>query len=453
MKSLIRFLSSVKLAITLIIIIVIVSILGTLIPQDRSAAEYADRYRGLAGWLMRLHFTDLYHSAWYIALLSLLALNTVVCTLTRLGPKLRKTFRPNLEAEAKALLALKNSARFSKKLGLEDTAGRARQALARRRFKIQEQAETDRINLLGRKRTLGWFGSDIVHLGLLVILAGGIFSSLTGLRVFLTLEKGKPQQLQPAGFQVRLDKFETEYYPGGRSVKAWKSTLTTIEAGGREQSAVVEVNRPFSYKGFVLYQNSYVPQAKSSLLWLEVSDKARNVGRPATLRPGQSTRLADTDLTLRLLRFEPDFVRDEGGLVSSRSEEMNNPAAQIELSRGGEILTSGWVFARYPDYPLIHGNKASDFTVALRDIQPGISSDFSVIEAAQDRGVSLIWVGCGLLMAGLFLAFYWPTREVRLHLEGAAGRTEVFAAAIGSKSREALTSEFDSLMSELRRET
>ena len=123
MKSLIRFLSSVKLAITLIIIIVIVSILGTLIPQGRSAAEYADRYGSLAGWLMRLRFTDLYHSAWYIALLSLLALNTVVCTLTRLGPKLRKTFRPNLEAEAKALLALKDSARFSKKLGLEDRPG------------------------------------------------------------------------------------------------------------------------------------------------------------------------------------------------------------------------------------------------------------------------------------------------------------------------------------------
>jgi cytochrome c biogenesis protein len=453
-QSILRFLSSIKLAITLIIIIVVVSVLGTLIPQERSVGEYYGRYGGLAPLLMRLQLTNLYHSAWYIALLALLTLNTVTCTLTRLSPKLRKTFRPRLEAEAKTLLAAKDSSSLKMNSNLEVTAAAVRRALAGRRYKARQRAEGGGIIIFGRKKVLGWFGSDIVHLGLLVILAGALISSLTGFRAFLKLEKGKAQAVPRAGFEVRLDRFDTDYYQDGHNVKDWKSRLTVIEAGRDVRSEVIEVNRPLAHRGFVLYQSSYVQEIKSSLLVLEVLSSAPpERAQTVSLRPGQSVALDKTGLTLSLLRFEPDFVRDNGGLISSRSEELNNPAAQVTLSRAGENLVSGWVFARFPEFSMTHGSKASDTKVIFRDIQPGISPDFSIIEAAQDKGVPLIWVGCGLLMAGLCIAFYWPTREVRFLLEGKKDKTVVTAAALGSKNREALSSEFAGLWKELKDQT
>lgn len=450
MKSILSFLSSVKLAITLIIIIVVVSVLGTLLPQQRTAVEYAARYGGLATLLLRLQVTNLYHSASYIALLSLLALNTIVCSLTRLTPKLRKTFKPRLEAEANGLLAVKESGRVKRDMNLVDMAARSRKALTGRGYKVREKAEADRLVLLGRKKTLGWFGSDFVHLGLLTILAGAILSSLTGSRVFLTLKKGLPREIPQAGYQVRLDKFETEFYPDGRTVKAWKSTLTVIEGGRDIRTAVIEVNHPLAYKDFVLYQNSYVADTKSPLLKLEVRQATQKDVRSAVLQPGQTAVLGQGGLTLSLLRFEPDFVMDESRQASSRSRELNNPAAQVELRRGQEKLLEGWIFAGYPDFSMTHGSRTSEFTVVLSDIQQGISPDYSVIEAARDKGVFLIWVGCGLLMAGLLLAFYWPTREIRMLLEVRKGQAEVTAAAIGSKGREALALEFNSLLNELR---
>ena len=454
MKSLMRFLSSVKLAITLIIIIVVVSILGTLIPQERSAAEYTDRYGGLAPLLMRLSLTNLYHSAWYIVFLSLLALNTVVCTLTRLGPKLRRTFRPRLEAEAKTLLAVKDSGSLKMNFGLKETATAIRKALAARRYKAREKAEGGRIIIFGRKKVLGWFGSEIVHLGLLVILAGAIISSLTGFRAFLKLEKGKAQAVPRAGFEVRLDRFDTEYYPDGQNVKDWKSRLTVIEGGREVRTEFVEVNRPLAHKGFVLYQNSYVQEAKSPLLVFELLDPVLpEAAKKILLRPGQSAPVGKTGLTLSLQRFEPDFIRDENGLISSRSEELNNPAAQVTLSRAGENLVSGWVFARFPEFSMTHESQASGPTIVFRDIRPRISPDFSIIEAAQDKGVALIWIGCGLLMAGLCLAFYWPTREVRFLLEEEKNNIDVTAAALGAKNREALSSEFVGLFKELKDQT
>ena len=54
MRPFMKFFSSVKLAIVLLILITLASILGTLIPQGRGAAEYAARYGSLSGLFMPL---------------------------------------------------------------------------------------------------------------------------------------------------------------------------------------------------------------------------------------------------------------------------------------------------------------------------------------------------------------------------------------------------------------
>src|SRR5512136_2342716 len=112
MKSAWKFFSSVKLAIVLIIILTAASIVGTLIPQGRSAAEYSARYGSLSGLFTGLWLTRLYQSPWYLALLLIFAVNTIICTLSRLGPKWRRAFRPVPEIDAKSLAAMRASARF-----------------------------------------------------------------------------------------------------------------------------------------------------------------------------------------------------------------------------------------------------------------------------------------------------------------------------------------------------
>ncbi|RPJ02236.1 MAG: cytochrome c biogenesis protein ResB, partial [Candidatus Aminicenantes bacterium] len=74
MRSVWKFFASVKLAIVLLILMTVASVLGTLIPQGRSAAEYAARYGSLSGLFTGLRLTGLYQSAWYLAILLLFAL-------------------------------------------------------------------------------------------------------------------------------------------------------------------------------------------------------------------------------------------------------------------------------------------------------------------------------------------------------------------------------------------
>jgi hypothetical protein len=54
-------------------------------------------------------------------------------------------------------------------------------------------------------------------------------------------------------------------------------------------------------------------------------------------------------------------------------------------------------------------------------------------------------------MIGLAIAFYWPSREIKIILEEIQGKTGVIAGGIASKNREDFQSEFDRIMSSLRR--
>ena len=256
MKSFWKIFESVKLAIALFILVTSASILGTLVPQGRSAAEYAARYGTLSGVLTKLHLTNLYHSPWYIALLLLFALNTVVCTVSRFGPKWRRAFRPSAEVDDKSLQASRVKGRVRLGSRLPEAAERVRQALASRHYRVTSSGTGARLTVVAQKRRLGWFGSDIVHIGLLVILAGGLISGLTSRRANLDLRVGQTRDVPHAPFQVRLDRFETEYYPQG-AVKDWKSTITVVENGAHVLTRVVEVNHPLTYRRFSFYQTSY----------------------------------------------------------------------------------------------------------------------------------------------------------------------------------------------------
>ncbi|MBM3310292.1 MAG: cytochrome c biogenesis protein ResB, partial [Candidatus Aminicenantes bacterium] len=324
MNVFLRYLSSVKLAIVLLIILAVASIVGTLIPQGRSAGEYAARYGGLSKAFIGLQLTTLYHSVWYLALLGLFALNLLVCTLTRLSPKLRRARRPHVASDPKSLAASKFKDRFKRPGGLSAVQAEAEKALREAGYKVRSAGEAGRSSLFGRKRIAGIFGSDIVHVGLLVILAGGIASGLGGFKTSISLKEGETAAVPKADFEVRLDKFTTEYYPGG-GVKDWKSTVTVLEGKNAVLTKVVEVNHPLAHKGFNFYQMSYGSDWESVTVEVWAKKKSDPAFlRKFNLRPGDKASLGDAEGTeVFVRRFLPDFVLGENNRPETRSLQPN----------------------------------------------------------------------------------------------------------------------------------
>jgi cytochrome c biogenesis protein len=448
MKSLIKYFSSVKLAIFLLIIITLASVIGTLIPQQRTPEEYIAQYGRWANVFQQLQLTNLYKSWWFSALLFLFALNIIVCTLDRLSPKLKKAFRPRVAVETKTIEALKIKEKFTKSMSLDSSREMLKTEFSSRRFRVRETQKDNKAFIYARKRVLGWFGADIVHLGLLIIIAGGIISGIGGHRWSLTFSEGNTLDIPRAEFKLRLDKFETEYYPNG-AVKDWKSTLTVLENEKPVLNKIVEVNHPLSYKGYVFYQSSYGWDWRNPSV--EILAKKRedsSFSRTMTLKIGERAKLKGEEIEVSVLEFIPDFVIGEKGQIATRSLDPNNPAVFIEGWQEEEKIFSGWIFAKFPDFARIHSEKETDLTFELKDFK---SSQLSIIQASKDPGANFIWAGCTFLMIGLLFAFYWPTREIRVAMEGVGNKTEITVGGIAAKSRDTFKSEFEKITQSIRR--
>lgn len=62
-------------------------------------------------------------------------------------------------------------------------------------------------------------------------------------------------------------------------------------------------------------------------------------------RPGERFQIGDTDYFGRVIRFVPDFAFDDKSKkVVSRTNELRNPAIQLEVWQGEEELERTWAF-------------------------------------------------------------------------------------------------------------
>src|SRR3990170_587754 len=76
--------TSVKLTLGLLIVLAVVSIFGTVIPQQEGAMELAEHLSpGLVNILISLQLFDMYHSLWFRLIIGTLALNLIICSLDR----------------------------------------------------------------------------------------------------------------------------------------------------------------------------------------------------------------------------------------------------------------------------------------------------------------------------------------------------------------------------------
>lgn len=90
----------------------------------------------------------------------------------------------------------------------------------------------------------------ILHSSLLIILAGGTLTRLTAEQSVMTLQPATAQT--GFGLTIELQRFETDYYPGGTIPQNYRSLLKI-----NGQKMTLEVNKPLSVNGCRIYQQSF----------------------------------------------------------------------------------------------------------------------------------------------------------------------------------------------------
>jgi len=445
---------SLKLTISLFVTLAVTSIIGTVIPQNAPHQEYhrlyeESTYRVLEG----LGFLDMYHSWWFICLIALLCLNLLACSL-RNFPKTWKAVtrrEPLLEDTYAKSLPLRET--FHMQYSFDETQDRITQTFKKHFSLPQETVKDDACHFFAEKAKYSRFGVYITHASVVTILAGGLLGGVFGFKGHVNIVEGNtvdritlsenstPHEL---GFGLRCDDFEVTFYPSG-APKDYKSTLTVLENGKEVLTKTIEVNHPLQYNGIVFYQSTYgtVHDDSGEIALLVKKRGGDGAGAEYRMEVGRSFTLSDRGLQVKLNRYVPDFALGENKTVFSRSNQPNNPAVELLLSEEDAPPKRIWVFQKFPEF---HGSKELAYQFMLREVK---AKEFTGLQITKDPGVWVVWTGCGLMVVGILLTFFFSHRKIWLRLTGNQGKVEVTIAGTSSKNRLGFEKEFDRLKKEI----
>jgi cytochrome c biogenesis protein len=448
-------LSSIKTGVILLITVVIISAAGTLILQ-RPVTEADEMQRAYSPQMLRLldtlGLTDTFHAWWFVLLLALVSLSIVAASIQRFPNAWRFYARPYKSPDERFRKALATQQQIAIANDSEGLAA-AERAFRRMRLKPERVLKNDEASLFGERHRISVMAVYIVHASLLLIFLGGIVDALYGWRGFVALTRGQEssqvQMHDGSGrtlpFAVRCDGAGQENYADG-SPKKWWSKLAVLDGGREALRKEIVVNDPLVYRGIRFYQASYGNTGKVDKLILAASPaKGHGDAREIALGENEPVQL-DSDTSVRLAEFIPDYVvRD--GQVYTRSREVENPAAHLIVeSKSAGKAVNVWL----PPIPGFEQNAASPYAFEARNLQMGY---FTGLEVSHEPGQWAVWAGVILMGLGLAVVFYLVhMRFWAVPVLDARGRLVLWVGGAANKNKEAFEERFHKLVEAIQSE-
>ncbi|WP_298273175.1 DUF2155 domain-containing protein [Geobacter sp.] len=112
-----------------------------------------------------------------------------------------------------------------------------------------------------------------------------------------------------------------------------------------EQAAPSQAQGPAKKESIVVVPDSV--KGKWKAVKIAVTDKTANKESVYTVGIGSELAIPNSDLSIKVETFLPQFTMD-GTTLTSQSNEPKNPAAQIRIMEGGKEVFKGWLFSLYP---------------------------------------------------------------------------------------------------------
>ncbi|WP_029551855.1 cytochrome c biogenesis protein ResB [Thermocrinis jamiesonii] len=436
-----EFFASLKLAIFLMIAIGVLSMLGsTYIQQGRPYEFYVQQHGPeIASWIWKLWLNDVFHSWYYILFIVLLAINLILCSYKRLPSVWKHTFSKerfqrldeHLEKHLKPVEVVINPDK-NKVIKFLQSKG----------FKVFVEEEGGRIYFYGEKGKYSRLGVYVVHIALLIIMAGALIDGVFGKRGTVVVAEGSREDIMRSldgqksyrlPFQIKLETFHIVSYEeeakrkgkefrGDPKVKdaiaSFESKIQIIEGGKVVKEGLVAVNAPFEHGPYRIFQATYGLTGEAGWVKLSVFDRnilpedpKRAFLGEVEIKAGQVVEFKDMLLSIdrSVLNLEDEKAGFEGDL---------KPALIIKVLKDGKdynvpVIYSPeltvFAFTQMPeliDFPYIF---------FMEGFRPRF---FSGLQISYSPGTPIIWTGSTLLVLGLILAFYTIHRKVWARLEG-----------------------------------
>jgi cytochrome c biogenesis protein len=404
--------ANLKLAISMLLIIAFFSIAGTVIEQGQPPAYYQTNYPehpalfGFLSWkvIQVVGLDHVYRTWWYLGLLAFFGISLATCTFTTQLPMLKSARRWRFYDQPRFFQKLALSA------AVDSNISQLLPELAAKKYKVFQEGD----KLYARKGLIGKIGPIVVHLGMIIVLIGGVIGALTGFlaqemipagetfQVKNVIEAGQWSQGQvPKDYSIEVKDFHIDYSPAG-DIDQFYSDLKVIDAQGKElKTETIYVNKPLIYKGVTFYQTDWGISAvrvkinNSPVFQLPMAqlgtEKARIWGTWIPTKPDLS---AGVSVLAKDLQGTVLIYDTAGQLIGSARE-------------GGAIEVNG---------------------VNLQILKVVGSTGLQI---KADPGVPVVYLGFGLLMAGVMMSYFshsqvWAVnKDQQLLIGGRTNRAQV----------------------------
>ncbi len=445
------FFASVQLAIVLLLLIVFFALIGTQVPQREAAVELAGSMTpGLYSFLQKMQIFDLYHSVWFILLMGLLAVNLLICSLDRFPLAWRRFRMRHVPQNRDAFKDLPTENTFYAKSDVKQTADVAAALLKGKYHSFLQADEAGSVYLYAQKGRFAHFGVYMVHLSILVLIAGALIGSALGIEGSvkiiegqtisgISLRNGGPAMALP--FSVRCDKFTVERYDNGVP-KTFQSDLTFLKDDTEVRSAKLLVNHPVEFEGFRFYQASYgaTSEGKATLAILREGGR-RDV---MNVSAGDTFELPGKEGAFQVLSVEENMMK-------------MGPAVKVAVRSKKEEATF-WVFQHidgikkaipdvFEQVPVLNPGLFRPYTFTLLGIE---AKYYTGLQINRDPGTPLMAAAAVLLICGLMLVLFSYARHEWNRIDQDKGKVRISIVGRSFKNKAGLEREVRYLLAELK---
>jgi len=302
-RSLVELLSSMRFSISLLTVICIASVIGTVLKQQEPLSNYVNQFGPFWAQVFSLVSLNTVYSAWwFLLILTFLVISTSLC-ISRNAPKIfaeLNQYKENIREQS--LKAFGHRAENTLAEAPEEAARRIGQTLVQGGWRVKLQQRDAGWMVAAKKGSANKLGYIAAHSAIVLVCIGGLLDGDLMVRAQMWfsdkvvfsgggLIADVPQQhrlsvsnptfrgnllvaegtqssvallnqpggvlLQELPFSIELKKFTVEYYSTGMPKLFASEIVIHDKETGEKIPTRVEVNHPANHKGVEIYQSSF----------------------------------------------------------------------------------------------------------------------------------------------------------------------------------------------------
>jgi len=457
-KKIATFFRSKKLAVILIFLIIILSIIGTYIPQKSQLKQeiysnWKNNHPQQAEIFEKIGFTDLFSSVIFLSVAFLLFINTLFCTQTMVSGAFRKIKHDQEYKKKNYIVGLEYNAVIKTANDYAKVLSDIGSVLKVRGYSTSQQENC----IIGQKNRFGILGTPFIHISILFIILAAVYGNTGRMEGDMRLIEGQTLSEDHGNymylnegpffneahqrFDITLEKFYANYNDETGTPRGTAGKLSITENGQIIKTDVFYSNHLMTYGGYTFLGNVF---GMAPLLILRNPD--------GSVLSGSYITASDQDNSGRYVAyFNMGETGLEGGLMVYMTTNLTS----------GKIMTSDAeqlpiLFLKVFDKgkEIYNGTLKLNDTVMIDDKYLGFYdikywSNFYVVK---DDGTNLVYGGIGSIILGLFVSFFIVPKKIWIEVVKGEkdNEAEIYVGGRADKFRSLYEEEFGDIVNRIK---